>query len=385
MNERTRGVLWAAVTAIVIGFTYTDQASLAPLLRDELRLSDAQLGLLPAALFIATIPSMFAAGAVSDVLGPKRINTIGFALSVLGNLLFAFAPTFELLLAAKAISGIGSGIAFIAGFRYIAGLYGEERSQFGQGLYGAGYPLGSALGLQLMPPLALALGGWRGAFLWSSLTLLVVVMLWMWLSPAVPSATVRSSPLAALRDGNSWWCFVEHAAGFGLSVAAGTWAAVFLLREFDLPLVAAGLLGSILLLTAPFMRSAGGYLLSRAHIGPIALMRIAQLSNLAGLALLALPGRPFAAALVGLLLVGIGVSLPYAAVFSTASALLPRAPASAQTLTGIGGTVGAVLGAPIMGAAIERLGFGAAWAVVALIPGAALLGTFMLRWPGERG
>ena len=37
----------------------------------------------------------------------------------------------------------------------------------------------------------------------------------------------------ALRDGNSWWCFVQHAAGFGLALATGSWISVYLLRAFD--------------------------------------------------------------------------------------------------------------------------------------------------------
>ena len=322
---------------------------------------------------------MLATATLADRLGAKTMNVLGVGFSLASNLLFAVGPTYETLLLAKAVGGIGSGMAFVGGVRYIAGLYPASRSHFGQGLYGAGYPLGSAVGLQLMPPLALAFGGWRGAFVASSVLLLAVLVVYAWLAPTVPRRVAPGSIGDALRDGNSWWCFVEHAAGFGLALATGSWISVYILREFGTSLVVAGALGAFLLVAGLFMRPLGGWLIARRRATTVALMRVSQVLNLAGLALLAWPGRPLAVALVGGVAVGVGVSLPYAAVFNTAAASLPRAPGAAQSLTAVGGTFGAVVGAPVMGAAIERLGFSAAWIVIAAVPLAALVGTFFMR------
>jgi nitrate/nitrite transporter NarK len=322
---------------------------------------------------------MLATATFADRVGAKRMNVLGVTFSLISNLLFAIAPTYETLLLAKAVGGIGSGMAFVGGVRYIAGLYEGSRSHFGQGLYGAGYPLGSAIGLQLMPPLALAFGGWRGAFVASSAVLLAVLVVYAWLAPTVPRRVVPGSIGDALRDGNSWWCFVQHSAGFGLALATGSWISVYLLREFDASLVVAGALGAFLLIAGLFMRPLGGWLVARRHATTVALMRGSQVLNLTGLAILAVPGRPLAVALAGGIAVGVGTSLPYAAVFNTAAASLPRAPGAAQSLTAIGGTFGAVVGAPLMGAAIERLGFSAAWIVIAFLPLGAMVGTFLMR------
>lgn len=322
---------------------------------------------------------MLATATFADRVGAKRMNVLGVGFSLVSNLLFSIAPTYEALLLAKAVGGIGSGMAFVGGVRYIAGLYPNARSHFGQGVYGAGFPLGSAIGLQVMPPLAIVFDGWRGAFAASSTILLAVLIAYAWLAPTVPRRTVPGSIRDALGDGNSWWCFVQHAAGFGLSLATGSWISVYILREFDTSLVLAGALGAFLLVAGLFMRPLGGWLVARRRATTIALMRGSQVLNLAGLALLALPGRPLPVALVGGVAVGVGVSLPYAAVFNTAAASLRRAPGAAQSLTATGGTFGAVVGAPLMGAAIERLGFSAAWIVIAFIPLAALVGTFFMR------
>jgi nitrate/nitrite transporter NarK len=350
-----------------------------PLLKADLGISDVQAGLLPTALFFAAVVTMLATASLADRIGAKRMNVLGVTFSLASNLLFAVGPTYETLLLAKAVGGIGSGMAFVGGVRYIAGLYPGARSHFGQGVYGAGYPLGSALGLQLMPPLAIAFAGWRGAFVASSALLLVVLVLYAWRAPTVPRAVLPGDIRDALRDGNAWWCFVEHSAGFGLALATGSWIAVYILREFATSLVFAGALGAFVLLAGVLVRPLGGWLIARERATTIALMRGAQLLNLAGLGLLAFPGRPLPVAMAGGIALGIGVALPYAAVFNTAAASLPRAPGAAQSLTATGGTLGAVVGAPLMGLAIERFGFTAAWVVIAIFPIAALLGTFFMR------
>jgi nitrate/nitrite transporter NarK len=345
----------------------------------DLGISDVQAGLLPTALFLSAVVTMLATATLADRIGAKRMNVLGVAFSLASNLLFAIGPTYETLLLAKAVGGVGSGMAFLGGVRYIAGLYPGARSHFGQGVYGAGYPLGSALGLQVMPPLALVFGGWRGAFLTSSTLLLAVLIAYAWLAPAVPRVVVPGSIGDALRNANVWWCFVQHAAGFGLALATGSWISVYILREFDTSLVLAGALGAFILIAGLFMRPLGGWLVARRRITTVALMRGSQVLNLAGLALLALPGRPLPVALVGGVALGIGVALPYAAVFNTAAASLPRAPGAAQSLTAAGGTFGAVVGAPLMGVFIERVGFTAAWIAIAAVPLAALVGTLLMR------
>ena len=362
-----------------MGLTYTDQASLVPLLRADLGLTDVQAGLLPTALFTAAVITMLASASLADRIGAKRMNVYGMGLALASTVLFAFAPTYAALVGAKALGGIGTGLAFIGGVRYVSGLYGGARSHFGQGIYGAGFPLGSALGLQVMPPLALAFGGWRGAFLAAAALLVVVLAAYAWLAPAVQRVVVRGDIRDALRDGNAWWCFVEHAAGFGLSLATGSWISVYILREFDTTLVIAGALGAVVLIAGLFARPLGGWLVARRTLTTVAIMRGSQVLNLVGLAVLALPGRPLPVAIVGGLIVAAGTALPYAAVFNTAAASVPRAPGAAQSLTAAGGTFGAVVGAPVMGAAIERFGFSAAWAVIAIVPLAAFVGTFLMN------
>lgn len=381
MGRLQRDIAVAIATAAAMGYTYSAHGPVLPLISGEFHLSDVQAGLISTALFLAAALAMLAVGGALDRYPPKSALTVGLALTLAGNVASAFSPTYEALLAAKAIGGVGAGIGFLAGVRYIAARYADARSHFGQGLYGAGYPLGSALGLWGMPPLALA-WGWRGAFGITSVLIAAALAAWLLATP-VRRTTRPGTLLDAVRCPNCWWTTVQHAAGFGLVFAAGTWITTFLLREFSLPLALSGILGSILLLVTVVSRPIGGFLVAREHVATRAVMRAAQLAILAGIAVIAFPDRPLLAALAGTVAVGIGGGIPYAAVFNTSAASLPQRPAAAQGLTALGGLGGTLAGAPAMGYAIDAWGFSSAWLILGAISALALAGTFLMRGEEE--
>jgi predicted MFS family arabinose efflux permease len=376
-----RDVALATATATAIGYTYAAHGPVLPLISAEFGLTDIQAGLISTALFLAASLTMLFVGDLADRYPAKAAVTFGMALTLAGNVATALAPSYEALLFAKAVGGVGAGFGFLAGLRYVQRRYEERRPHFGQGLYGAGYPLGSAIGLWLMPPLALA-SGWRGAFWATSAVIAVVLIVWL---VATPVARMRrpGTMLDAARCANCWATTVQHAAGFGLVFAAATWVTTFLLREFSLPLEASGLLGSILLVLAVIARPIGGFVLARQHVGAVAVMRGSQLLVLAGVALVSFPGRPLPVAVAGAAAMGVGGGLPYSAVFLTAAASLPSAPSAAQGLTALGGLMGTLVGAPAMGYAIQTWGFSWAWLILGAISAAALGVTFVMRGEDE--
>lgn len=379
--------MWRAVTlltigAVAFGFTYADHAPLIPLISAEFGLDDLGAGLLSTALFSCYMATTLLTTGLAEQLGPKRLVGAGLAVSAMGTALFAASPAYGVAVAAKAVQGIGSALAFVAAARYVAGLYGARRNHFALGLYGGGFPLGSAVALVAMPPLAATLGGWREAFWVEAAFVGAAAVVW-WSVPAVPRVERPGNIRDALRCRNCWWTSLQHSAGFGMGIASGTWITVYLLREFDLPLELAGLLGSLLLVLAVLSRMVGGLLLSREHMPTRRVMRIGDLAIVAGVVLLAFPDRPLLVALVGAILVGLGVGLPYSAVFNTAAASLPGAPGAAQGLAAIGGTAGVMIGAPVMGYLVQTLGFWSAWCFVAAVAAVALAGTAFMRGEEE--
>jgi len=368
--------------AVAFGFTYSDHAPLIPLVSADFRLDDLGAGLLSTALFSSYMATTFLTTGLAERLGPKRMVGTGLAVSAAGTVVFAASPSYAVALAAKAIQGIGSALAFVAAARYLAGLYGERRNHFALGLYGGGFPLGSAIALVAMPPLAAALGGWRGAFWVEAVFVGAAAAAW-WRVPTVPRVARPGNIRDALRCRNCWWTSLQHAAGFGLAIASGTWITVYLLREFHLPLELSGLLGSLLLVLAVLARPFGGLLLARERLPARRVMRIGDLAIVAGVALLGFPDRPLAVALGGAILVGLGVGLPYSAVFNTAAASLPGAPGAAQGLAAVGGTAAVMVGAPAMGYAVQTFGFWAAWLFVGAVSAVAFVGTGFMRGEEE--
>jgi predicted MFS family arabinose efflux permease len=377
-----RGVALVCLCALAFGITYSDHAPLIPLISAELGLDELRAGLLSTALFLAYMGTTLLSIGATDRIGPKRAVGAGLLAATVGTTVLAIGPSYPFALAGKTLQGLGSALAFVSATRYIAGLYGERRSHFALGLYGAGFPLGSALALVAMPSLAAALGGWRPAIGLEAVVVGACAVAWT-RAPSVTHVTAPGNMRDAFTCANCWATFVQHAAGFGLAIAAGTWITLYLLREFALPLTLSGVLGSLLLAVAVVARGLGGYLVAREHAATKLVMRLGDVSIIAGVALLALPGRPLPVALGGTVLVGLGVGLPYAAVFNTAAASLPSAPAAAQGLAAMGGTFGVMVGAPVMGYAVQTYGFSAAWAFVGLVALTALAVTFFMRGEEE--
>lgn len=371
-------VVLVVAVAVAFGLTYADHAPLIPLIAPDLGLDDVRAGLLSTALFVAYLATTVLSIGPIGRAGPKRAVAIGLLIAFAGTALVALAPGYGVFIAGKAVQGIGSALSFVAATRYIALLYGDRRSHFALGLYGAGFTLGSALALVVMPTLAHVLAGWHGAFAAESALIGAVALAWR-TAPRVEGVVGSGDMRDALRCANCWGTSLQHAAGFGLAIASGTWITVYLLREFSLPLALSGILGSLLLDIAVVARSLGGWLVAREHVATKRVMRAGDLAILLGVVLLALPGRPLPVALAATLLVGVGVGLPYAAVFNTAAASLPAAPAAAQGLAAIGGTMGVMVGAPVMGFAVQTYGFAAAWAFVGAVAALALAATFVLR------
>jgi MFS family permease len=369
------------LTAVAVGYLNADYAPLIPLLSTDLGLDALRAGLLATALSIVYLIGTLLTTGLADRVGPKPIIGLGVGVAAVGAGSFGLSPDFAVALLAKGIEGLGTALSFVAGARYIAGLYGASRSHLALGLYGGGYPLGGAIALAVMPALAQVFAGWRPAFLVEAALLLIVLALWL-TTPTVARVRRSGSIRDALRCGNCWLAGLQH-VGFGLVVASGTWIALFLARDFGLSLVASGALGAVLLIVTTAARPIGGWLVASRRLRTRAAMGIGNVLLIAGVIVLAWPSRPLLAALVGAVVLGIGGGLPYAAVFNTAAASLPRAPAASQGMPVMIGNLAILTVAPAMGYALQHYGFSVAWTLVGVAALLALFGSLVMRGEEE--
>jgi MFS transporter, NNP family, nitrate/nitrite transporter len=382
-SSRRRALFLICAVAVAVATNYTIQGPALGFIRAEFALSSADAGMIATAFFAGAATTMLAGGAIADRIGPRAAVTIGFLLVTIGGLgAGLLSPTFPALLGWRILGGLGSGFGFAAGAAYTSAIFDDRGRHFAQGLFGASFLLGSGITLIYIPILAGPSGDWRFAFTLSALAVAAVWVLWTLLAPGEPHVHVATQARAAftlaLRERNTWLLALCHMCGFGMAIVVGTWVSLYLVDAFGLPLTAAGLIGSLTLVTGIAARASGGAILE-SGMKPIRLIRAGLALAIAGLVTLALaPGLPVAVA--GLVATGLGVGLPYAAVFNGAAASVRSSPASAQAIVGWGGLLTAVFGPPLVGTLLDTTGsFAAGFLVFAAIVVVVLALTSLIR------
>jgi nitrate/nitrite transporter NarK len=369
--------------AVAVATNYTIQGPVLGFIRAEFALSSAAAGTIATAFFVGSAITMLAGGAIADRIGTRPAVTLGFLLVAIGNLgTGLLAPSFPALLGWRVVGGLGGGFGFAAGASYTRSIFDDRGRHLAQGLYGASFLLGSGITLAYVPVLAGPSGDWRLAFTLSGLAVAAVWVVWTLLAPSEPRAPAatgaRLALAVALRERNTWLLALCHMCGFGMAIVIGTWVTLYLADAFGLPIAAAGLIGSLTLVTGIAARASGGVILE-GGMRPVRLIRGGLALAVIGLTMMALaPALPVA--IVGLVVTGLGVGFPYAAVFNGAAASVRTSPASAQAIVGWGGLLPAIFGPPLVGTLLDATGdFAAGFLVFAAIVVAVLVLTSLIR------
>jgi len=382
-SSRRRALLLICAVAVAVATNYTIQGPVLGFIRTEFALSSAAAGTIATAFFVGSAITMLAGGAIADRIGTRPAVTLGFLLVAIGNLgTGLLAPSFPALLGWRVLGGLGSGFGFAAGASYTRSIFDDRGRHLAQGLYGASFLLGSGITLAYVPVLAGPSGDWRLAFTLSGLAVAAVWVVWTLLAPSEPRAPAatgaRLALAVALRERNTWLLALCHMCGFGMAIVISTWVTLYLADAFGLPIAGAGLIGSLTLVTGIAARASGGVILE-GGMRPVRLIRAGLALAVIGLTMMALaPALPVA--IVGLIVTGLGVGFPYAAVFNGAAASVRTSPASAQAIVGWGGLLPAIFGPPLVGTLLDATGdFAAGFLVFAAIVVAVLVLTSLIR------
>jgi predicted MFS family arabinose efflux permease len=178
-------------------------AVLAPDLVGEIGLTNAQLGSLSSAYFLAFASMQLPLGVWLDRFGPRRVNAVLMVVAALGCAAFALAQSFGTLWVGRALVGAGVSGALMASLTAFRQWFPPER----QTRLAAWMLMSGTAGVLTMTVpvhLALPVLGWRGVF-WISAAMLVLIGAAMWL--LLPRGRER-------RDGPVLG-FGESLAGYG--------------------------------------------------------------------------------------------------------------------------------------------------------------------------
>ncbi|MBB4041061.1 putative MFS family arabinose efflux permease [Microvirga flocculans] len=202
----------------------------------ELSLSATQTGLLSSAFFLAFAAVQIPIGILIDRYGPKRTMLGTAVLTVLGTVLFALAPSASLLIAARALMGLGCSTFFMAPLVIYARRFPPERFA---GLTSLQMGLANIGTLAATAPLAASAAafGWRASFLAvAALTVVIALAIVM----AVPGDDGSGKPketwgaafrgvAAALKMPSFWPVFFMHLTTYGCFASViGLWAGPWL-------------------------------------------------------------------------------------------------------------------------------------------------------------
>jgi len=376
--------------ALATFINYADRGNLAtasPMLRGELGLSNAEMGLLFSAFFWSYAPLQPLAGALVQRFGVRRVLAVGLALWATGTAACGFAHGFWQLLACRMLLGIGESVTYPSNAQTLASRLPPTARGRANGLIAVGQALGPTAGT-LLGGLLMAAQGWRISFLLFGGLSLLWLLPWMRVtSDETPALRESRAPQVRYRSilGQRalWGTGLGHFAGNYAYYFSLTWLPLFLVKTHGYTVSTMAWVGALVYLMqalgAPLSglwcdrQLAQGADADRLLKGVMVLALGAVTVLMAGCAL---ANAPIAIALLLLSGFFFGVqSAPLGAITQTLAG-----PATAARWMGVQNLCGNIAGviAPIItGIAIDRTGsFSAPFLIASLI---TLLGIFAYR------
>jgi MFS family permease len=374
---RAEGGHRAAVGAgILVGFAVGSNVAnigaVATSLAHVYGVSLTVVGLFTTALFVTHTAVQIPGGQAIDRLGARRLAFLALAIVAAGSGLAMIASSPGLVLVARAATGVGTGIGFIAGSEYVRAAGGTPLAQ---GLFGGFGVAGGGFALAVVPQLERAVG-WRAPFV-LSVGLAALALVGLLVAPlphAARSGSVaaRVTALQVIGDHRLYRLAAMHTAAFGVSVVAGTWV-VTLFERHGYSTSLASALGALTLSVSVVSRPLGGWLMRRhpqLTRPAVALSLAAGAAATAGLA----AAGPVPLAAFCVLVLGTAAGIPFAPAFAAAARTRPDAPGAAIGMINMCGSVLILVATPLVGLTFSLSGNGrAGFLVLGLVWGSALL------------
>jgi MFS family permease len=240
VRTRLAGALWVVLILLFFSvfINYIDRGNLsiaAPLLKDELHLSNSQLGLLLSSFFWTYAAFQVVAGWAVDRFNVNWVIAGGFFLWSAATAATGLARGFAFLLVLRLVLGIGESVAYPSYSKLLAGHFPEHHRGIANALIDAGCKSGPGVGT-LVGGYLMARYGWRPFFIVLGLGSLIWLPLWVKYMPRGESRAAshaRETPgiAAILRQRSAWGSFGGLFCGNYFWYFLLTWLPFYLVRE----------------------------------------------------------------------------------------------------------------------------------------------------------
>lgn len=167
---------------------------LGPMLMRTFQVSPSQFGMLVSSYTFAAGIANFLASIVADRFERKRMLQVCFSGFLVGTLLCALAPNFEMLLAARIFAGAFGGVLNAVVFALVPDIIPPQRRGTANGVIMSAFSVSSVIGV----PIGLALAEW---FDWHAPFLFIVViglLIWWLAAIIIPKVNNRTEPRPAM-------------------------------------------------------------------------------------------------------------------------------------------------------------------------------------------
>lgn len=281
------------------------------------------------------------AGQIVDSVGTKRALAAGAAVGAVACALTAVAFSLEGLMLARLLTGVSSGIAFIAGLSFVSNLPVSSPA-VRQGTFGACNHLGIMIALFVVAALVVS-AGWGTAFMImaAALLLIAVVLVLFMKNPVWGTVQPTGGWKALAADDRLRGLAMAHTLGYGIYMTVIPWTVDYLVTTFHGDVAAMAAISTVITVSALLARVSGGYaakkwgegrIILAAITGTVILTAVLGASGWVGLSM---------AALVGL---GVTCNVPFGSIFSLANSEFGKGLAGrAMSLVSLSANAGAML------------------------------------------
>ena len=160
-----RWVLASLSLSMLLSSLGTSSANVAlPALADAFGASFQAVQWVVLAYLLAITTLIVSVGRLGDIVGRRRLLVAGIALFTVASVICGLTPGFALLIAARAVQGIGAAIMMALTMAFVGEAVPKARTGSAMGLLGTMSAVGTALGPSLGGAL-IAGPGWRAIFL----------------------------------------------------------------------------------------------------------------------------------------------------------------------------------------------------------------------------
>jgi nitrate/nitrite transporter NarK len=213
-----------------MGVAFLNLTPVLPALRDFYGVSNARMGVLITTLILTHSLVQVPSGLVVDKLGVRTGVLLALGLGFLGSLLSIFSQDYHFILAMRLLTGIGSGLSFVAGIHYATAHAKEEQKIQVQAVFGGLINIGSMLPF-FVSPLLMAYDV-RLIYLFTGFVFFVPFLaVLFWGADPVRKESLSRVPLGRVLTSRPAWALgFSHAIFFGGMMAIGTWISSYLMK-----------------------------------------------------------------------------------------------------------------------------------------------------------